>query len=231
MRDFRDAKTMAHALRKALQVKAVETTHGECLELIAKAFGFESWNILAAKIEAAASASGAPALASAELRHPVPQKPILYCSFCGKSQHEVRCLVAGPAVFICDECVGLCNEVIEDKEVLSILQTDEESETPGHPAAFEHLRAKSTTDITSCVERSRKGAERCRNEAHLIWGILALQAGETAPADLVSSPRFTQLKDKTRDELLALEQHARLAQTRFEDVLRIASAVLEVRGP
>ena len=41
MRDFRDAKAMAHALRGALQVKAVEITHSECLELIAKAFGHE----------------------------------------------------------------------------------------------------------------------------------------------------------------------------------------------
>jgi Glyoxalase superfamily protein len=39
MRDFRDAKAMAHALRDALKVRAVETTHSECLELIAKAFG------------------------------------------------------------------------------------------------------------------------------------------------------------------------------------------------
>jgi hypothetical protein len=34
---------------------------------------------------------------------------LLYCSFCGKSQHEVRKLIAGPSVFICDECVDLCN--------------------------------------------------------------------------------------------------------------------------
>ena len=66
MRDFRDAKTMAHALRDALQVKAVETTHSECLELIAKAFGYANWNILSAKIEAAQSrASDAPPLAPA----------------------------------------------------------------------------------------------------------------------------------------------------------------------
>ena len=37
-------------------------------------------------------------------------KNILYCSFCGKSQHEVRKLIAGPTVFICDECVELCME-------------------------------------------------------------------------------------------------------------------------
>jgi ATP-dependent Clp protease ATP-binding subunit ClpX len=39
---------------------------------------------------------------------------LLYCSFCGKSQHEVRKLIAGPSVFICDECVGLCNDIIRD---------------------------------------------------------------------------------------------------------------------
>ena len=54
-------------------------------------------------------------------------KNILYCSFCGKSQHEVRKLIAGPTVFICDECVDLCNDIIEeevkaeDEEVLDVL--------------------------------------------------------------------------------------------------------------
>ena len=40
---------------------------------------------------------------------------LLYCSFCGKSQHEVRKLIAGPSVFICDECVELCNDIIRDE--------------------------------------------------------------------------------------------------------------------
>lgn len=40
---------------------------------------------------------------------------LLYCSFCGKSQHEVRKLIAGPSVFICDECVELCNEIIREE--------------------------------------------------------------------------------------------------------------------
>jgi Glyoxalase superfamily protein/S-adenosylmethionine synthetase, central domain len=53
MRDFRDAKVMARALRDALKAKAIETTHAEALELIAKAFGYKNWNILSAKIEAA----------------------------------------------------------------------------------------------------------------------------------------------------------------------------------
>ena len=45
---------------------------------------------------------------------------LLYCSFCGKSQHEVRKLIAGPSVFICDECVELCNDIIREE----IQQTD-----------------------------------------------------------------------------------------------------------
>ncbi|WP_394781560.1 ATP-dependent Clp protease ATP-binding subunit ClpX [Undibacterium sp.] len=44
---------------------------------------------------------------------------LLYCSFCGKSQHEVKKLIAGPSVFICDECIDLCNDIIRD-EVASL---------------------------------------------------------------------------------------------------------------
>jgi len=53
MRDFRDAKAMAHALREALQGDAVDVSHSRSLELIAKAFGYANWNVLSAKIEAA----------------------------------------------------------------------------------------------------------------------------------------------------------------------------------
>ena len=42
-------------------------------------------------------------------------KEALYCSFCGKSQDEVSNLIAGPCVFICNECVDLCKEIIEDE--------------------------------------------------------------------------------------------------------------------
>ncbi|MBL8450507.1 MAG: ATP-dependent Clp protease ATP-binding subunit ClpX [Dechloromonas sp.] len=43
------------------------------------------------------------------------QEKLLYCSFCGKSQHEVKKLIAGPSVFICDECISLCNDIIRDE--------------------------------------------------------------------------------------------------------------------
>ncbi|MED6332894.1 MAG: ATP-dependent Clp protease ATP-binding subunit ClpX [Pseudomonadota bacterium] len=48
---------------------------------------------------------------------------LLYCSFCGKSQHEVRKLIAGPSVFVCDECVDLCNDIIREE----IQERDSES--------------------------------------------------------------------------------------------------------
>src|SRR5574343_1345197 len=44
-----------------------------------------------------------------------PSEKTLYCSFCGKSQHEVKKLIAGPSVFICDECIDLCNDIIRDE--------------------------------------------------------------------------------------------------------------------
>src|SRR4030066_66487 len=40
---------------------------------------------------------------------------LLYCSFCGKSQHEVRKLIAGPSVFVCDECITLCNDIMREE--------------------------------------------------------------------------------------------------------------------
>ena len=54
---------------------------------------------------------------------------LLYCSFCGKSQHEVRKLIAGPSVFICDECVELCNDIIRE-EVAEGAQTKESDRLP-----------------------------------------------------------------------------------------------------
>jgi ATP-dependent protease Clp ATPase subunit len=49
-------------------------------------------------------------------------KNTLYCSFCGKSQHEVRKLIAGPTVFICDECVELCMDIIGEENKSSLDQ-------------------------------------------------------------------------------------------------------------
>ena len=57
-------------------------------------------------------------------------KNTLYCSFCGKSQHEVRKLIAGPNVFICDECVELCMDIIREENKSSLVKSTEGVPTP-----------------------------------------------------------------------------------------------------
>ncbi|MEH2500971.1 hypothetical protein V1294_007450 [Bradyrhizobium sp. AZCC 1678] len=145
MRDFRDAKAMAHSLRDALKAKAMEITHSESLELIAKTFGYENWNILSAKIDTAQPRAGS----TAGHQGPTPQA-VLYCSFCGKNQHEVNKLVSGPAVFICDKCIDVCSDII-DEQLLRLIEGDEAS-----------ARAMSTERLSHYVEHARKGEQRHR---------------------------------------------------------------------
>ncbi|MEM8826286.1 MAG: ATP-dependent Clp protease ATP-binding subunit ClpX, partial [Pseudomonadota bacterium] len=57
-------------------------------------------------------------------------KNTLYCSFCGKSQHEVRKLIAGPTVFICDECVELCNDIIREETKTTLVKGDSSVPSP-----------------------------------------------------------------------------------------------------
>ena len=57
-------------------------------------------------------------------------KNTLYCSFCGKSQHEVRKLIAGPTVFICDECVELCMDIIREENKSSLVKNNDGVPTP-----------------------------------------------------------------------------------------------------
>ena len=226
MRDFRDAKAMARALRDALKAKAVETTHAETLELIAKAFGYENWNILSAKIEAAEPATGDERTISvAAQNEPAPPKT-LYCSFCGKSQHEVRKLIAGPPpVFICDECVDICTDVVEpddDVELFRLMKANDESGKQADRALFELARGTSTEELAHYVERSRRGVERSR---------LALQGIQRKLAvpddDMLTLPRH--LRDKRREDLVVVQQKAQRDLTRYERALSIARTVLGER--
>ena len=54
----------------------------------------------------------------------------LYCSFCGKSQHEVRKLIAGPTVFICDECVELCMDIIREESKTTLVKSKDGVPSP-----------------------------------------------------------------------------------------------------
>jgi hypothetical protein len=218
MRDFRDAKIMAHSLRdalkaKTLKAKAMEITHSESLELIAKTFGYENWNILSAKIDAAQPRSGPAA------GHPAPPpQAVLYCSFCGKTQHEVKALVAGPHVFICDECIDVCSDII-DEQLLRLVEGDEES-----------ARAMSTERLSHYVEHARKGEQRNRLALQRIEQMLALRrSAEPMVDDILTSSGIIHLKNKTTDELLAMQKYPQDQLKRYEQALRTATPVLNER--
>jgi hypothetical protein len=214
MRDFRDAKVMAHSLRDALKAKAMEITHSESLELIAKTFGYENWNILSAKIDAAQPQSGSTAGNPA----PTPPPAVLYCSFCGKSQHEVNKLVAGPHVFICDECIDVCSDII-DEQLLRLIEGDEAT-----------ARAMSTERLSHYVEHVRKGEQRNRLALQHIERMLALRRGaEPVDDDILTSSGIIHLKSKTTDELLAMQKYPQDQLKRYERALRTATPVLNER--
>ncbi|MBH1966041.1 MAG: ATP-dependent Clp protease ATP-binding subunit ClpX [Comamonadaceae bacterium] len=73
----------------------------------------------------------------------------LYCSFCGKSQHEVKKLIAGPSVFICDECIDLCNDIIRD-ELPATTEPEARSDLP------------TPSDIKSNLDHYVIGQERAK---------------------------------------------------------------------
>jgi ATP-dependent Clp protease ATP-binding subunit ClpX len=65
-------------------------------------------------------------------------KSLLYCSFCGKSQHEVRKLIAGPTVFICDECVELCKDIIQEENKSSLVKSRDGIPNPKRTGACQY---------------------------------------------------------------------------------------------
>jgi hypothetical protein len=209
---------MARALRDALKAKAVETTHAEALELIAKAFGYENWNILSAKIDAAKPAASDERQLSVAAQNNSPPPQTLYCSFCGKSQHKVRKLIKGPTSFICDECVDLCTEIVEEPEFFRLTGANEES-GEAYAALFEVARGTSTEELTRYLERGRRGVERNRSSLQGVQSILAMR------------DRDISARGKRREDLVITERNVQRELKRYEQAVRITTTVLGERRP
>jgi hypothetical protein len=119
MRTLKDAKAMAKQLRHSLAARKVSLSHSECLEIVAKQFGFDDWNTLSAKVHVPSRQAAMPDAACRTSRSESVQ---LSCSFCGKSRGEVRSLIEGgcsnqgtaSCVFICDECVAFSAQINAD---------------------------------------------------------------------------------------------------------------------
>jgi len=99
-----EVKARASKLRDVLSVMGHQLKHTESLEVISKVEGYADWNTYTAALTLKQQSTVQK-----------QENKLLYCSFCGKSQHEVRKLIAGPSVFICDECVDLCNDIITEE--------------------------------------------------------------------------------------------------------------------
>jgi hypothetical protein len=184
MRDYRDAKAMARTLRTALAEDSLTVTHSQSLELMAKAFGYDNWNILAAKIDAERPAA-APAA--------VEGQRTLYCSFCGKSQYDVTKLIAGPDSFICDECVALCNDIVEHGAVLKLLVDDEREGGEAHPRVSAYLAARTDDQLRVYLARMEADLAKTRE------GLRSMD--ETAEARAEGRPTGLVYKDVSDEDL------------------------------
>ena len=78
---------------------------------------------------------------------------LLHCSFCGKSQTEVKKLIAGPGVYVCDECISLCNAILDEEDILTAEPEAMENASTG--VLLAHL-ARLTTESDGLVHQLRE---------------------------------------------------------------------------
>src|SRR5262247_3754639 len=98
---------------------------------------------------------------SDESRNKHDDGKLLYCSFCGKSQHEVRKLIAGPSVFVCDECVELCNDIIRE-------ELEERAERTRDKLPRPHEIKKVLDEYVTREQRSKDDVELAKSNILLI---------------------------------------------------------------
>lgn len=221
MRDFRDAKAMAQSLRQALSAKNIPVSHSDSLELIAQSFGFDNWNILSAKIgERSEPASRAdPESPSGS--------PLLHCSFCGKSQDEVKKLIAGPDSFICDECVHLCVGVFDREEVQAAMRSAESEGRDPRQSVAEVLSRWGEGQVAEFLKRSQDGPNRPFSE--LLSDFLAQRELERNGRP----NRFAALREAVPSDWLDQTDEALIAMQKFmtehERLNSLIAEILETR--
>ena len=93
-------------------------------------------------------------------------KNTLYCSFCGKSQHEVRKLIAGPTVFICDECVELCMDIIrEENKILAGEVARRHPDAAGNPQGSRRLRHRPGSRQEGALGRGPQSLQAAQSQS------------------------------------------------------------------
>jgi hypothetical protein len=205
MRDFRDAKLMARSLSEALKPKSVVLTHSESLELIAAIFGVDSWNVLSAQIKAAEA----------------PSSKALHCTFCKKSSDEIEALVAGPGVYICDECIALCTNTLEERSIAKMLPNTDPSS-----AALDHFRDKSTEQIVSYQRDAQRRLSSTRTAIRTVEILL----GDASQQQPVPGPVYEFFRTKSKKDLVATKKQLKGNLDRTEATLRAVDDVLRLRS-
>lgn len=123
MKSPSEVKARAVKLREVLSDMGHKLKHSDSLEIISKFEGYPDWNTYTAELakgQQTAEEGLDDTSTETTITLPDPTKmpeegKLVYCSFCGRSQQEVRKLIAGPSVFICDVCVDLCNDIITEE--------------------------------------------------------------------------------------------------------------------
>jgi hypothetical protein len=127
--------------------------------------------------------------------------------------------VAGPAVHICDRCVDLCTDLV-DEQLLRLIEGDEGT-----------ARAMSTDRLLHYVEHAHSGVQRSRSALQRIERVLALRENAGAADDEeLASTSFAELKNKTPDQLLLIQKLSQDQLKRYEQALRTATPIINERA-
>jgi epoxyqueuosine reductase QueG len=106
----------------------------------------------------------------------------LLCSFCGKNQHEVRKLIAGPTVFICDECVELCMDIIGEENKSSLVKSRDGIPTPNDPQNAHARRVQAEVRFATGPQDARAGTSRlARKTASIVCANLSFWKPQPRP--------------------------------------------------